>query len=41
MRLLISAVLILVCTILLAACGTTKKFYKECEKIENGFMCEE
>lgn len=40
MRLLIAALTIFICTVMLTACGTTKVFFRDCEKVENGFVCE-
>lgn len=41
MRLLIAALTIFICTVMLTACGTTKTFFKNCEPVANGFVCEE
>ena len=41
MRFLIAAFTIFICTVMLAACGTTKTFFRDCEKVANGFVCEE
>lgn len=33
--------LIIFIMLALTACGTTKVFHKECERVENGFICVE
>lgn len=36
-----SRILILLCAALIAGCASTKIYHEECERVENGWVCED